>query len=685
MHRFVVMFFVFAACTFVQAVVVDFQLQRQSTATASNEWTQHGFNAQRTSYNPQPIAHPWRWKWSWNGPSATGGVSAGKRRLGRITQPITGGGRVYIASGYLFNVPNGENQAYTGGVVCLSEADGSQLWNVNPGGSIVVTPAYDPATDTVIAVSTNGYVYKMNAANGAVVGSYNAGAAITTPPCLIPGRVFVSAGNNVIAINTADMTLAWSYAAGSVVQTAPSYSSSRNRVVVGTADLFVHAINNTTGSQAWRVKPTVRNPSTNPPIEYTYGWPVIAEVHGLVLIKIRLDWGTLYNVWSPWPTANTTMRTNLTNNPGQQALFALSLDNGTSPFICNIGHGGYGDGDYMPMGPMPVVKRFNDNTEVVYTVIRGHSMYDGRWDSHYGEMMLDDTTVSGYLAGYVRFIYYDNPWGSSQTTEYLLTDEQPNVSMAGDYLFGAHWMAGMSMQVGTRTSSFGSWSSKIQTTHLASMVTSINTGGFSSNHYRNSPMTQQGDARTWGPGFYMYYNQGTLYDNYWTEYAQWVPSKNLLFFRSCDGAVIALESGDPMASLRRLNKVELASVGKNPQDIEELNPSAKPRPSRGPSVIPHESARRHPGELKTVYGSLAKVFNNGKAVYLCFRTPHQGSAIVRIMKRDWGSFPMPPEQMYHAGDQVRVTGRIAWYQGDPVIYVSRPEQIEVVRQLVSAR
>jgi hypothetical protein len=31
--------------------------------------------------------------------------------------------------------------------------------------------------------------------------------------------------------------------------------------------------------------------------------------------------------------------------------------------------------------------------EVVYTVVRAKHVYDSRWDSHFGEMMLDDTTV----------------------------------------------------------------------------------------------------------------------------------------------------------------------------------------------------------------------------------------------------------------------------------------------------
>jgi hypothetical protein len=57
------------------------------------------------------------------------------------------------------------------------------------------------------------------------------------------------------------------------------------------------------------------------------------------------------------------MRQLLTQRPGDQALFVLDLDDGSKPFIANVGHGGYGDNDYMPMGPQPVVKRLPDGKE----------------------------------------------------------------------------------------------------------------------------------------------------------------------------------------------------------------------------------------------------------------------------------------------------------------------------------
>ncbi|MCB0136727.1 MAG: hypothetical protein KDD75_16600, partial [Caldilineaceae bacterium] len=79
----------------------------------TSEWTQHAANAQRTSYNPSSVPAPWRWKWAWNGSNASGGITSGKFGLPRNSQPVTGGGQVYIAAG-------------SRGVFALDNADGSQ-------------------------------------------------------------------------------------------------------------------------------------------------------------------------------------------------------------------------------------------------------------------------------------------------------------------------------------------------------------------------------------------------------------------------------------------------------------------------------------------------------------------------------------------------------------------------------
>jgi len=381
-------------------------------------WTQHAHDAQRTSYTAQGVPWPWRWKWSWNGPDADGRVPAGRTPIPRNVQPVTGGGRVYVAHGPL-------------GVAALSATTGAVLWTAAPGGEFVSTLAVDPDGVSVWAASTDGRLYQLAVEDGRTLGSFDAGAPIRVPPCLFEDRVVIAAGSRVIAVARADRSSLWSYDAGAEVQTPAAWSPSRNVVVVGSADLQVHAIDAAGGTRRWVARPSPVEPDEEH--EFAWGWPVVAEAHGLVVVRLRLPWTSIWDM--PPLTDNASIRALFESRPDIRPLHALDLDDGSSPFILNVGNGGYGDGGYLPMGPPPVVKRFGDGTEVLYAVIRGDNRYDSRWDSHFGEVVLDETTVPGLRAGYVRWIDF-RPGGGERS--FLLTDEQPNVAMAGDVVLGGH-------------------------------------------------------------------------------------------------------------------------------------------------------------------------------------------------------------------------------------------------------
>lgn len=641
------------------------------SGASEKDWTQHAHDAQRTSFTDQVVATPWRWKWAWNGPNASGGISSGKFGLPRNSQPVTGGGRVYIAAG-------------SRGVYALDNSNGSVAWNRNPGGNINSTPAYDNQTQALFVVSSNGTLYKLDAATGNTLGQFATGAtsSLPLPPAILSDRVLFSMGNRVYAVSTTTLTQIWAYDAGSPVHTPPAYSPSRNRVIAVSQDLYVHAINNSNGTRVWRVKPTPLT-AGDPGQDTNYaesknGWPVIAESHGYVLIKLRLDWQTLWT-WNPWPSTNSAMRTNLTSRPDQQALFALKLDDGASAFIANVGHGGFGDGGYMPMGPQPVVKRFENGQEVAYVVMRGSpcgaSPCDGRWDSHLGEMLLDNTTVSGYQAGDVRFM----------NNTFFPTDEQANISMSGDQIFGGHWMFGIAHQITDRSASKGSGTNPIGTTNLPHIITSASNCGFSASHYCANSLTQDGDPRTIPGGFYIYYNQGGVYDQYWSEYATWVVSNKTIYYVSTDGAVVALESGNPTAAPVSGSIPSVNAFANQPMLSDttfKLFADASVSVNNGTNsvndILPYTQARDYVGKTVTVEGTIKYLFNNYLAVYLGFENPHQGAFKVRILKEHWGNFSASPETIYRLGQRIRVTGTIRWYQGDPAIYAADPMQIQVI-------
>lgn len=623
-------------------------------AYPSTEWSQHAHDAQHTGYAPQAPPYPWRLRWIWNGVDASGRVSkvTTTGSLPRNVQPVTGGGRVYIAAG-------------NDGVFALSEATGGQLWRRSGIGDIRSTVAYDPDTQAVFVVSANGRLYKLRASDGAILGQFSAGQTSTLPlpPAVVSDRVFFSMGNSVYAVNKQTMQLIWTYDAGATVAVPPAYSPSRNVVIVATEpDLYVHAVNNADGTRRWRVRPVHSSRSFTDPTEYRYGWPVIAEGAGYVLVKVRLDWGRL---WRDWPQTNSEMRQLLTQNPGDQALFVLDLDDGSVPYIANVGHGGYGDNDYLPMGPQPVVKRLDNGQEIVYIVIRAKHVYDARWDSHFGEMVLDSATVSGLQGGDVRFIRFD--WPPGNPNPYLLTDEQPNVAVAGDYLFGGHWEAGFAMRILDRSDARGSFTNPITTQRLSSVATSQDTSActFSASHYCASGLY---NTRPYDFGFYIYYNQGSVYEQYWSGYATWVVSNGNIYFRSCDGAIVALTSGNPQATAAVVTPAAIPTTPPQPQDGAPV------------AAIPHAEARAWAGRPVTVTGTLRYVFNNGRQVLLGFSNPHQGNFKIIIRQADWERFGGAPERLYQVGQQVAVVGTIAWYQGDPAVYATAPEQIRTLGQ-----
>ncbi|MFN3308485.1 MAG: PQQ-binding-like beta-propeller repeat protein, partial [Anaerolineales bacterium] len=635
-------------------------LRQEGWSILSSDWHQHAADAQRTSFMPQSIPTPWRWKWAWNGPDASGGISSGKFGLPRNSQPVVGGGRVYIAAG-------------SRGVYALNNANGAVVWNRSDIGTVNSTPAYDPETGALFVLNTNGSLYRLNSETGTTLRSFSSGASsnLPLPPALAGRRVFFSMGNFVFALDKDSLQQIWRYDAASPVDTPPAYSASRNLIIVASQDLYVHAIRNQDGSRAWRVKHTPREPGDpvgmagNDYAEVSRGWPVVADGSGIVLIKLRLDWQSL---WSRDPgqlTNNQAMRQYLQENPRQKALLAIDLDDGSEAFIAHVLHGGFGDNDYLPMGPMPVIKTFSDGRQIAYVVMRGgpciEEPCDGRWDSHLGELMLDDQTVAGYSAGYVRYM---------QNT-FFPSDEQAFLSMAGDHIFAAHWEAGIAHKIEDRSPSKGTGNDPITVSNLPHIATSqdddVCGGGFQSSHYCASGLQ---NTRPWPSGFYIYWGQGAVYDRYWSEYAQWVISRDALYFVSTDGAVVALEHGNPPTA-----------SGAPPSSGFLAAPVAQPTPVPSPDhVLSPEETWAYVGKTVTVQGKLVKVVNNGKAVALTFNHPHQGHFIIRVLKPAWQNFPASPETLYAVGQVIRASGKLSWYQGAPVMLVEQPSQIEVIEE-----
>lgn len=633
----------------------------------SGEWTQFGHNAQHTSYTATGVNTPWKYKWQWNGAGADGKKQAGHLSAPDMVQPVTGDGRVYMIAG---------NQVFA-----LSKANGAVLWSRGSLGTLRGTPAYD--NGHLFVPSSDGKIYKLQATTGSIVSTFTGSSSFDLSVTIANGRLYAVSGAGILyAIDPTSLAKIWEYAGGAVGSTPVSFSPSKNTLLYLTQDLYVHAVDATTGLRKWRTKPTPRtyqsgDPSSNG-AQAEKGWPVIAEQHGIVFVRYRLDWDTLWT-WNPFPDSLSAIRTNLTGRADQQALFALRLDSGATAFVPLAGNGGAGDGGYLPMGTQPVIRTVGSK-EVAYIIWRNKQTCaqagwcDGREDATMGEMVLDDTTIPGYQAGDIRFVR--NPD--------IQTDEMMYIAMANDTLFHSHWLINSAVKITDRSDSVGStFSNPIKTTDAPYVIwrqcNGTNTCNYpgctgntfcgincavSTSRYCSQGLYSYGDARSYPAGFYQYNNDMSSGTTPFT-----VISDGMVLVKTNDGAILALESGSPTA----------AAIPETLRSQTQTS-SSNVLGTQNPQTISHTQALSYMGKEVVVEGVIQSAEDKlPKAIYLGFTNPHDGHLLLRIFAKDVSKFDV--DLLTLKGKKIRVTGLITayWPEGkDPEIIVTDPSQIEVV-------
>ncbi len=388
----------------------------------ADDWTQEAHDSQRTGFTTEDPALPWSYAWSWNGPDSNGNTTANFYDAPlRDAHVITGGNYLYAPAGI-------------NGLYALNLQSGQQVWHYM-GGDVEGTPAFDQSTGSVFTSTLDGKVVKLNGQTGAIVGIFSTSNTIVKPLLLIPGYVFaVTIQGNVHKINTSTMTKDWTYSAGSEITTPASFSPSTNRIFFGTDDLNVHAISST-GQLVWKSKPTVRSATEYCGLyNYDYRWPVVADIPGVLFIRMR----------NPHPfddggNTNTEIRNYLTSNPDKQTLFALDIYNGNKKFLPNVQPDGSDNRPicngntgqlFHAISAAPVIKTISGKQFAYMPWRNSQSQYDSRWDAFMGEMVLDDTSISGYKAGDFRFIQF-----KGQIDPNMIADEIHPISMAGNTIF----------------------------------------------------------------------------------------------------------------------------------------------------------------------------------------------------------------------------------------------------------
>ena len=441
------------------------------TGVTTTSWTQDGGNAQHTGSTSEEASTPWKYLWSFNGSDSSGGATNHIFDAPQEARVISGGGNIYVPAGKQ-------------GLYALRESDGTTLWHATPiNVSFNAAAAYDPSNGYVLVGGTDGNLYAFNAQNGNIINTFYAGSPIEKAVIVVGTSAYIVTNDgHLFKVNLSNLAVdsSWpigGYAAGSNVATMPAYSASRNSLIFATMDNYVHAVNATNGTRNWRVLP-----STNIPTlagidvqghqvwinSFYMTWPVIAEQHGIVFLRMSLDPGTLgatpgtlgYFPPGTAAQAGSNTRSWLQANPQYQNLFALSLDNGAQAFIPAVGYGSnetvINGVPYGTMMGMPAVKVWPNGDEVAYTIFRTNTCGspDYRWDGHTGEMVLDSTTVNGLQPGDVRFVAADTLCYGTHNYSNIIDEEEP-FTLAGSTLFRSHWGAVESGVIGNRATTLG--------------------------------------------------------------------------------------------------------------------------------------------------------------------------------------------------------------------------------------
>ncbi len=94
------------------------------------------------------------------------------------------------------------------------------------------------------------------------------------------------------------------------------------------------------------------------------------------------------------------------------------------------------------------------------------------------------------------------------------------------------------------------------------------------------------------------------------------------------------------------------------------------------NVISWTQAASYAGQFKIVEGTIVYTRATSGAVFLDFHVPYQGYFYAVIFTSSLKNFPFSPASFYY-GKEVRISGSIQIYRGDPEIIVNAPSQIEV--------
>ena len=151
--------------------------------------------------------------------------------------PATLGNVVFVAS-------------TNGTVYALNAATGALNWTQTPAPGFAFHSSSAFAEGIVFIGCDNGVVYALNASNGSVKYSIATGGAVYSSPAIDAGKVFVSSLDGKIYAFRSNGTNLWTSTLDGSVYSSPAVSG--GAVFVGTSNGTMFALNETSGATLWK-------------------------------------------------------------------------------------------------------------------------------------------------------------------------------------------------------------------------------------------------------------------------------------------------------------------------------------------------------------------------------------------------------------------------------------------------
>ena len=152
-----------------------------------------------------------------------------------FSSPAVINGYVYIGSldGYIYK---------------LNAADGLQVWSYHTKGQVRSSPAVDK--DRLVVGSDDGWIYCVNSSTGLLIWNFEVGGYARSSPAIVGDHVYVGSGtHDLFCFNVTDGAIIWRYDTKERVDSSPAVSN--GVVYVATDDFYVYAINASTGQEIW--------------------------------------------------------------------------------------------------------------------------------------------------------------------------------------------------------------------------------------------------------------------------------------------------------------------------------------------------------------------------------------------------------------------------------------------------